>query len=57
VAPLIAMLALIWPNPDRHGSQEERRVPSQEEAEAVLHLAIALVQWCRKDVIRRRGLG
>lgn len=42
-----AMLRLIWPNPDRHGGGAHRRPPTQAEAEAVVHLAVAIVQLCR----------
>ncbi|MFJ3395279.1 hypothetical protein [Leifsonia aquatica] len=42
-----AMLRVIWPNPDRHGGGTERRKPTQQEAERIVHLAIAIVQVCR----------
>lgn len=41
------MLRFIWPNPDRHGGGNGRRTPTQEEAEATVHLAVAIVQMCR----------
>jgi hypothetical protein len=44
---LAAMLRPIWPNPDRHGGGQGRRMPSQEEAEAVVHLAINIIAMCR----------
>ena len=44
---LEAMIRMIWPNPDRHGGTSERRMPSQEEGERVVHLAVAIVQLCR----------
>lgn len=48
--PLVAMLDLIWPNPDRHAS-DSRRVPSLEEAEAVVQLAVTIVQWARNGAL------
>jgi hypothetical protein len=46
VDPLVAMLRLMWPNPDRHVSGTSRR-PSLDEAQAVVNLAVAIVQWSR----------
>jgi hypothetical protein len=55
VAPLVAMLRLMWPNPDRHGgSPEHNRVPTIEEARAVVHLAVTIVQWGRDGLIARK---
>lgn len=54
VEPLVKMLQLLWPNPDRHGSASERRSPSPEEAEAVVHLAVTIVHWGRQGVLRAR---
>jgi hypothetical protein len=54
VAPLVAMLDLIWPNPDRHGNSQPPRTPTREEAQAVVQLAVTVVQWARDgDVVRR----
>jgi hypothetical protein len=53
VAPLVSMLRLIWPNPDRHGGGASR-TPSLDEAEAVSSLAITIVQWARAGVLSRR---
>jgi hypothetical protein len=53
VAPLVSMLQLMWPNPDRHGGQGSRQ-PSRAEAEAVVHLAVAIVQWARSGVLSKR---
>jgi hypothetical protein len=52
VAPLVGMLSLLWPNPDRHASGE-RRAPTLEEAQAVVQLAVTIVQWTRDGVLRR----
>lgn len=50
VETLEAILRLLWPNPDRH-SGGAGRMPSQHEAEAVVHLAVTIVQWTRSGVI------
>jgi hypothetical protein len=54
VQPLVAMLRLIWPNPDRHGSPQHRRAPTRQEAQAVVHLAVTIVQWGRDGQIVKR---
>lgn len=53
VAPLVTMLRLMWPDPDRHGSGTSRK-PSLEEAEAVVNLAVAIVQWARAGALSKR---
>lgn len=50
---LVSMLRLLWPNPDRHASPIEWRLPSDKEARAVLHLAITIVQWVRDGLLQR----
>lgn len=55
VAPLVAMLRLMWPNHDRHGGNLPKRAPSPEEARAVVTLAAMTVQWHREGwVVRKR---
>jgi hypothetical protein len=54
------MLRLIWPNPDRHANPNHRRTPSTEEARAVVHVAVTVVQWGarrsnRQEVIKARS--
>jgi hypothetical protein len=49
---LVGMLRLIYPNPDRHAGPE-RREPTIEEARAVVHLAVTIVQWGLDGVIVR----
>jgi hypothetical protein len=44
---LEALIRFIWPNPDRHGGGANRRTPNQDEAERVVHIAVAIVQICR----------
>ena len=51
--PLVTMLRLIWPNPDRHGSDASRK-PSLGEAQAVVNLAVTVVQWTRIGVLSKR---
>jgi hypothetical protein len=46
------MLRLLWPNPDRHGGTNSRQ-PSLDEAQAVVHLAVTIVQWARADLLTR----
>jgi hypothetical protein len=53
VEPLVSMLRLMWPNPDRHGGGMSRK-PSLKEAEAVVNLAVTLVQWARSGVLSKR---
>lgn len=55
VAPLVAMLRVIWPNHDRHGGPSPKRIPSDQEARAVVTLAAMIVQWHRDGwVVRKR---
>lgn len=54
IEPLISMLRLLWPNPDRHGHPDRRQTPSLEEARGVVHLAVTIVQWARDGQIVRR---
>jgi hypothetical protein len=53
IATLAAMLRLMYPNPDRH-SGPKRRVPTSDEARAVVHLAVTIVQWGRDGQITRK---
>lgn len=46
VENMVAMLRLLWPNPDRHGSNS--RKPTLEESRAVVTLAASIVQWHRE---------
>ena len=50
---LLAMLELLWPNPDRHGGSAQRP-PTLEEAQAVVHLAVTVVQWVRAGALTKR---
>jgi hypothetical protein len=54
IEPLIHMLRLIWPNPDRHGHPTQQRTPTLTEARGVTHLAVTVVQWARDGQISRR---
>jgi hypothetical protein len=53
-APLVGMLDVIWPNPDRHADPKDRRTPTIEETRAVVQLAVTIVQWARDGQIMRR---
>lgn len=52
VEVLVDMLRLLWPNPDRHGS-EEGRIPEPAEAQATFHLATTLVHWIRLGALQQ----
>jgi hypothetical protein len=54
VGTLEAMLRLMWPNPDRHQDGTVKRKPSRGEAEAVVHLAVTIVQWARSGGLVKR---
>lgn len=55
VAPLVAMLRLMWPNHDRHGGIMAKRTPSEAEARAVVALAATIMQWHRESwVVQKR---
>jgi hypothetical protein len=54
VETLLAMMELMWPNPDRHGDLQQRHTPSLEEARAVVQLAVTIVQWARERQIVKR---
>jgi hypothetical protein len=49
---LVAMLELIWPNPDRHGGSLST-VVTLDQAQAVVHLAVTIVQWGRAGALQR----
>ncbi|MFW8624832.1 hypothetical protein ACOI1A_12920 [Corynebacterium glutamicum] len=51
IESLHALLKMVWPNPDRHGTGESR-TPTQNEAEAVLHTAITIVQWIQGGLLQ-----
>jgi hypothetical protein len=55
VAPLVAMLELMWPNHDRHGNNSQpRHTPTIKEARGVVHVAVTIVQWAREGQIVRK---
>jgi len=51
IETLYALLKMVWPNPDRHGGSESRQ-PTQLESEAVLQIAITIVQWIQTDLLQ-----
>lgn len=54
-ATLLAMLHTVWQNQERHASQGGKAPEpvDQVEAEAVLFLAVTLVQWFGRGLVRR----
>lgn len=54
VETLEAMLRLMWPNPDRHQDGTPKQKPSQQEAAAVVQLAVTIVQWARSGALVKR---
>lgn len=46
----IDLLSFVWVNPDRHGGAN-KRVPTLDEARAVVHAAVLIVQYARMGVI------
>jgi hypothetical protein len=58
IDPLISMLELVWPDPNRHDSPTPEPAATREEACAVVQLAVAIVQWGRDGqiVMERPGL-
>ena len=50
VETFVGMLRLLWPNPDRHVGPAHR-VPTLQEAQAVVQLAVTIVQWARDGQI------
>lgn len=50
VVPLLGVLEILWPNPDRHAGNT-RRAPTQVEAETIVQLATTVVQWATHGAI------
>jgi len=50
VETFINMLRLLWVNPDRHASGTVR-MPTQEEAEYVVRLAVLIVGWLHSGAL------
>jgi hypothetical protein len=48
-----SMMNALWGNPDRHGGGGNWRAPELAEAQALVHLAVTLVQWGRQGVLRK----
>jgi hypothetical protein len=47
IDPLVQMLELVWPDPNRHDSGTPEPAATREEACAVVQIAAAIVQWRR----------
>jgi hypothetical protein len=54
IYPLVEMLELVWPDPNRHGSSAPELPATKEEACAVVLLAVTIVQWARDGQIVKR---
>jgi hypothetical protein len=54
IEPLVAMLTLLWPDPNRHGSPTPEQPATPEEGRALVNLATTIVQWAREGLILRR---
>jgi hypothetical protein len=48
VQATVGMLRLLYPNPDRHIGLNHRE-PSLKEAQAIVNLAVTIVQWCHDN--------
>jgi hypothetical protein len=54
IDPLIKMLELVWPDPNRLDTTSSELPTTREEARAVVQLAVAIVQWGRDGQIVNR---
>jgi hypothetical protein len=54
IDPLVQMLELVWPDPNRHASPTPEPPATKDEACAVVQLAVAIVQWGRDGQIVKK---
>ncbi|MET9313095.1 hypothetical protein ABZX12_14825 [Kribbella sp. NPDC003505] len=54
IEPLVTMLSLLWPDPNRHGSPNPEPPATPEEGRVMANLATTIVQWARDGLITRR---
>ena len=54
IDPLVQMLELVWPDPNRHASPTPELPATRDEARAVVQLAVTIVQWARDGQILRK---
>jgi hypothetical protein len=55
IDPLVAMITLLWPDPNRHGSPTPEPPATPEEGQAMVTLAVTVVQWVRDGLVVRRS--
>ena len=53
IEPLVAMLTLLWPDPNRHGSPTPEPEATPEEGRAMVNIAVTVVQWVRDGLVGR----
>jgi hypothetical protein len=54
IEPLVTMLTVLWPNPNRHGSSTPEAPATPEEGRALVNVAVTIVQWTRDELIVKR---
>jgi hypothetical protein len=54
IEPLVAMLTLLWPDPNRHGSPTPEAPATPEEGRALVNIAVTIVGWARDGLIVRK---
>jgi len=54
IQPLVAMLDMMWPDPNRHGSPTPEPAATPEEGRVMANLATTIVQWASAGLIARR---
>ena len=55
IDPLVQMLELVWPDPNRYGSSTPEPPATKDEACAVVQLSVAIVQWGRDGQLVKRS--
>lgn len=55
IDPLVQMLELVWPDPNRYDSSTPEPPATKEEACALVQLSVAIVQWGRDGQLVRKS--